>query len=316
MISFIIIGKNEGWRLEKCLKSICSFVKAERIDEYEIIYVDSKSSDDSLKISKSYGATTALLTGEVNAAIGRNVGAKIAKGDVYFFLDGDMELIPGFYSSLFDKDGNLLYPFVSGIERDVLHDNDWNYVETKVRRTYVEGKDQFSITTGGLFLISSDLWRSVGGMRDYYKKSQDLDLGIRLSEKGWRLCRKPQIWVNHYTQYYQARKNFSSTLAKYSALLSRQHFFNYSAQIHLFKSNYFSWILLVSILAFFITMNGYVFIPYLGLLFFKSLSSKYRHSLKTSIFRLVYDQVLRDVLFIYHIFTFFPKQPAVSYSLI
>lgn len=315
MVSFIVIGKNEGWRLEKCFKSIYSFVEVEGIENYEVIYVDSKSTDDSTKMSLSYGNKTILIEGECNAAIGRNIGAKEAAGDILFFIDGDMELIPGFWKEI-THEGKLDYPFVSGVENDVLHDNEWNYVETKVRRSYVKGKDHFSITTGGLFVITSDLWYTVGGMRNYYKKSQDLDLGLRLSEKGWRLCRKPQVWVNHYTQYYQTRKNFSGILAKYSALLCRQHFFHLKTQAHLFRYNFFSWILMVSLLLFIVLWQQYIFIPYLSLLLIKTFVSICRQSSKVPFYKLVYDQIMRDILFCFYFFTFYPKQPNVSYSLI
>ena len=63
MISFIIIGKNEGWRLEKCLQSIVSIVKQDKIVDYEIIYVDSRSTDDSIELAKQYGAKAFLIKG-------------------------------------------------------------------------------------------------------------------------------------------------------------------------------------------------------------------------------------------------------------
>ena len=85
MISFIVIGRNEGWRLEKCFKGIYNFVDEEKITDYEVIYVDSRSTDDSIELSKQYGNTkTILITGECNAAIARNIGAKEASGDFFF----------------------------------------------------------------------------------------------------------------------------------------------------------------------------------------------------------------------------------------
>lgn len=37
MISFVVIGKNEGWRLEKSLSSIRQLVKAELLSDFEVI---------------------------------------------------------------------------------------------------------------------------------------------------------------------------------------------------------------------------------------------------------------------------------------
>jgi len=40
MISFIVIGKNEGWKLTKCFESIFNTVAYNQVMNYELIYVD------------------------------------------------------------------------------------------------------------------------------------------------------------------------------------------------------------------------------------------------------------------------------------
>ena len=98
MISFIVIGKNEGWRLTNCLDSILIFISNENITDFEIIYVDSNSTDDSIQRARAYRAVKVyLITGNCNSAIARNVGAQQAKYNILFFLDGDMELLPEFF---------------------------------------------------------------------------------------------------------------------------------------------------------------------------------------------------------------------------
>lgn len=93
MISFIIIGRNEGWRLEKCFTSVFKTIKKDNIESFEVIYVDSKSTDNSVNVAKSYEEIKVFqIVGVCNAAIARNVGAKEAKGDILFFIDGDMEI--------------------------------------------------------------------------------------------------------------------------------------------------------------------------------------------------------------------------------
>ena len=77
MISFIVIGKNEGWKLKLCFDSIQKVVLLDQIKNYEVIYVDSRSSDDSIALAKTYPKTRVfLVTGECNAGVGRNIGAK------------------------------------------------------------------------------------------------------------------------------------------------------------------------------------------------------------------------------------------------
>ncbi|MCD4680112.1 MAG: glycosyltransferase, partial [Bacteroidales bacterium] len=115
MISFIIIGRNIENTIAKCIESVIRFIGNNNIIEYEIVYVDSESKDKTIEIAKKYPIKIFQIKGQVNAAIGRNVGAKNAKGDILFFIDGDMEILPDFYPIAFDTNTNKLkYPFSSG----------------------------------------------------------------------------------------------------------------------------------------------------------------------------------------------------------
>ena len=94
MISVIVIGRNEGERLETCLTSA---QRALRMLSYELIYVDSHSTDDSLAIARAHGARCFLpKTADTTAGLGRYVGTQAAHGEYLLFLDGDMQLQPGF----------------------------------------------------------------------------------------------------------------------------------------------------------------------------------------------------------------------------
>ena len=114
MISFIIIGRNVEHTIERCLNGVFNFIEVEKIDRSEVIYVDSDSYDRSLELASKTQARVLHLKGKLNAAIGRNVGAEHAKGDILFFIDGDMELLPGFLSDIVDESGKMKYPFCTG----------------------------------------------------------------------------------------------------------------------------------------------------------------------------------------------------------
>lgn len=86
-LSVVIIGRNEGNRLERCILS------AQAIRSWtprEILYVDSGSTDGSSENAARLGATVlSLPPGPFTAARARNFGWRHAVGDVVLFLDGD-----------------------------------------------------------------------------------------------------------------------------------------------------------------------------------------------------------------------------------
>jgi len=93
-IAVIIIGRNEGNRLVRCLESVVSLA-------YPVVYVDSGSADQSVEHALTAGAEVVELdpAEPFTAARARNAGLEFAlerHPDVEFvqFVDGDCELQP------------------------------------------------------------------------------------------------------------------------------------------------------------------------------------------------------------------------------
>lgn len=306
MISFIIIGKNEGWRLEKCLQSIVSIVKQDKIVDYEIIYVDSRSIDNSIELAKQYGAKVFLISGECNAAIARNIGAKEAVGDILFFIDGDMELFPGFLPKVLEKKWKLEYPFLSGIFNDIVHDLDWNYLHTSRRHKLQEGNaDSVETTTGGLFLIEHSLWDKVGGMDTRFKRSQDYDLGLRLSRMGYPLHRKAILLANHYMRQYTIRNDYVGNV-KYTALLMRKHWNDIDYLKIFFKQQYTTVLLLLSIALSF--LSPWFVVLYLVAVCYKN----YKQRNWISFWR----PIVRDCVLLWALLFFVPNEYGLNYKMV
>src|ERR1700678_3441361 len=94
-LSIVIIGRNEGERLTRCLQSVGL---AHGVgDRAELIYVDSASSDESPEAAGNFGAQVIVLHGGFQtAARARNAGWKKASAPYILFLDGDTILNPHF----------------------------------------------------------------------------------------------------------------------------------------------------------------------------------------------------------------------------
>ncbi|PZP18651.1 MAG: glycosyl transferase, partial [Kocuria rhizophila] len=92
-IDAVVIGRNEGERLVRCLDSLTA------AGLRRVVYVDSGSTDGSVAAAEARGAQVVLLdtAQPFTAARARNAGAAAlpAGGDYIQFVDGDCALDPG-----------------------------------------------------------------------------------------------------------------------------------------------------------------------------------------------------------------------------
>jgi glycosyltransferase involved in cell wall biosynthesis len=89
MISIVIPVLNE----EKLLPRLLQSLQDQSFKDYEVIVADAGSTDNTVAIAQQFGAK--VVVGGV-PSVGRNAGAKEAKGDIILFLDGDLFLPQGF----------------------------------------------------------------------------------------------------------------------------------------------------------------------------------------------------------------------------
>ena len=99
MLSIIIPTLNEEKTLEKTLLSLAKLTHF----PYEVIISDGKSTDKTLEIAKKYNCKIALYKDSKRQTIGqgRNLGAELASGEYFIFLDADV-VIPNI-DDFFDK---------------------------------------------------------------------------------------------------------------------------------------------------------------------------------------------------------------------
>ena len=327
MISFIIIGKNEGKTIKLSIESVLNVIENSLFIESEILYIDSKSSDQTLKIVKSYRQIKYFeLTGKCNAAIARNVGARESKGEVLFFIDGDMEIEPSFLSNALNEKEELNHDYLTGHLNDVFYNMDGQFIE-KAPRTYTKSipeKPEELNHNGGLFLIKKHVWNRAKGMRNKYKRSQDLDLTIRLKRMGIKIIRIPFLACNHHTVDYQNEKRMWillwSGFGLYPAMIFRDHLFNFDVLKRVIRSNYTSLLLLLLILTLFINsfsiLVSAIFynIVLIFRVFIHSKNSKSTKNKFLLFFQLYIYQILLDISFWLGFLFFYPKNEMPHYK--
>ena len=193
MISVIVIGKNESARLENCMRSI---QQALGVLKHEILYVDSRSTDDSVARAKAHGARCFLLSDEnTTAGLGRYIGTQEAEGEYLLFLDGDMELMPGFCEQAMMTIASRDAAGVTGIREDVyLKDgkaagHNENYFMCTQARVCPE--------FGGALFIKADALKQAGGWSPDTIACEEAELHARLRACGLCVMEIPVPMIRH-----------------------------------------------------------------------------------------------------------------------
>lgn len=300
MISFIVIGRNEGWKLNLCLKSIYETIKYNHLSKYEVIYVDSDSSDNSLEQIKNHEDLIKVkISGDINAAVARNVGADISKGSVLFFIDADMEIMPDFLNKVYNENSGLVNDFVSGKYINYYYSQDWKLLS---KEKYNDTNEVIESVTGGLFLIKKDPWDMVGGMKNVFKRSQDIDLGLRLSKQNILLHRKGYLAAKHHTIHYFDKKRMWLDFFQFyhlygRSLIYRHHLTNLKMYFRLVRNDYTA--ILFTILTILAALNKEILLIVFYLIIVL-IRSKYRLDL-------LFYIMLRDISSLAGFFIFWPN---------
>ena len=194
MISVVVIGKNEGTRLSACLESIRS---ALTVLSHEILYVDSRSTDDSIQRAKAFGARCFLLDGpQTTAGLGRFAGAREARGEYLLFLDGDMELCPGFCEKALMEMSSSGCAGVTGIREDLY----WQGGELMGRSPNYFGCTQARECPefGGALMITAEALSACGGWSTDTIACEEAELHARLQGAGLRITELPIPMIRHH----------------------------------------------------------------------------------------------------------------------
>ncbi len=85
IVSIVIPAHNE----EKYIGKTLSHIKKQSYEDTEVIVVDDGSIDNTVKIAKRYADKLLILKQRRGVSYARNVGARIARGNVVLFLDAD-----------------------------------------------------------------------------------------------------------------------------------------------------------------------------------------------------------------------------------
>lgn len=192
-VSFIIIGKNEAPNIEKCINSI----KRLNYNSYEIIYIDSNSTDNSEEILLNYSDVKyyKIISNRYTAALARSIGIDKSNGEYIFFLDGDMEV-----ETDLDYCLNLLESNEVGIVSGELKDI-WikdNKIINVINNTFNVTKELEELKSpGGYFLTKKIDYLQSGGFKKELRCNEEVDLFSRYKKNNKKIYRTNKMCCIH-----------------------------------------------------------------------------------------------------------------------
>lgn len=309
-LTVIVIGRNEGSKLKKCFRSIENCKKhLSSSFTFQTIYVDSDSSDKSIEVAISFNIDRIIkIEGEINAAVARNVGARFAENPWFVFLDGDMEIVPNFFEQQITKKYFGDAHFFSGQYHNIYYDNDWHkQKETTFKANY---KVKRELMPGGLMVVKKSLWEKVGGMRNYYRISEDFDFGLRCDQVGYSFTLLNKLMAYHHTISRFDHKRIANAFRKneylYSrSLLYREHLFLH----HNLKILRLVWKQDYTLIALILSFFSIYFLKVFGLLIYFSVilvkAFKYRSQ---GFFYFIFYLIFRDISILIGFIVFWPRK--------
>lgn len=181
LVSVVVIGRNEGQRLARCLQS----VQASDYPNLELIYVDSNSTDDSPQQAAALGARVIIVrSARPSAALGRNLGWQSARGGFVLFLDGDTQLHPQFIRRAMQALQQEQVAVVWGHRREMVPTQSWYVRVLDLDWVYPAG---ISLFCGGDALMRRHVLEQVGGFDDTLIAGEEPELCRRIRQHGYEI---------------------------------------------------------------------------------------------------------------------------------
>lgn len=207
LTGIVIIGRNEGERLQNCIASIPKEFRD------RTVYVDSGSTDDSIYHANNQGLITLSLdlSQPFTAARARNTGFKhlLEKfPDLQFvhFIDGDCTFADGWLEHALNYlENNARVALVCGRRRELYPDASiYNWLCDIEWNTPVGISD----ACGGDFLVRAECFRQIDGFNADLIAGEEPELCYRLRRKGKIIVRLDHDMTLHDANMHSFRQWF------------------------------------------------------------------------------------------------------------
>ncbi len=202
-ISVIIPFYNSEISLEHCLNAVYK----SNYKNFEVIAVSDNSKDKSDEIAKKFPCKIVKLKKNYGSGYSRNIGSKLAKGNILVFLDSDVIIKKDsltIIQNYFKKKKN--HQMIQGIYS---HYPDYKKIATQYLQSYqcyyvFSSKKKFiENLVSNFFSIKKKIFSKVGGFDGKFigSNAEDADLGYRLMQKGYKIPIFRNLKVRHLVNF-------------------------------------------------------------------------------------------------------------------
>ena len=195
-VSVVIPARNAQDFLRRCLAHLNRSTDC----RFEVIVVDDASSDATSNVAEELGARVIRLATRSGPAAARNRGTVEAREDILVFVDADVLVQPDTIGRLADRlkhdcdavfgsyDVHPTAPNLVSQYKNLLH----HFVHQQASR-------QAGTFWAGCGAILASKFAEVGGFSETYHRPciEDIELGVRLKNRGYRIELDPDIQVTH-----------------------------------------------------------------------------------------------------------------------
>ncbi|HZT33957.1 MAG TPA: glycosyltransferase [Bryobacteraceae bacterium] len=220
LVSVVIIGRNEGERLERCLRSV--FAMRPPGGELEVIYVDSDSRDGSPERARAMGAEVLVVRPErPTAALGRNAGWRRARGTFVLFLDGDTILDANFVADSLAEFENPRVAVVWGHRREIRPQDSFYNRVLDLDWISPAGVSDYC---GGDALMRRAVLEEVGGYDETLIAGEEPEMCRRMRGRGYLILHVDRPMTGHdlaMTRWGQYWRRATRTGYAYAEVSSR-----------------------------------------------------------------------------------------------
>lgn len=198
LLSVVVIGRNEEPFVGGCLAAV---LRAVAPFEADIVFVDSRSTDRTLDIARTYPVRIVVLSAAASLcpALGRLVGEKLTTSKYVLFVDGDTDV-----EGQWVQEGLRFleaHPEVAGVSgrlREIYYAHG---------RIVGEHPDIFAVASGpqdvdelgGNAIYRRAALDAVGSFNPFLSSYEEMDLAERLRQSGFRIVRLPITLGTHRT---------------------------------------------------------------------------------------------------------------------